>query len=108
LPADCGIELGPSTDRDGLRNAVLSWEDVERGILDADRFDPDENEQHGVGDCWLIGVLNGLMETSEGDQLLRDNVRWDEANGCYWVRLYDSDGRGEWIEVDQVINGGAT
>ncbi len=82
---------------------------VDTTILDTDRMDPAVNAQNNVGDCWLIATLNALMESPSGDQLLRDNVRWDPVAQGYWVTLYKPvNGLPEEFLVTEVIDGGAT
>ncbi len=61
---------------------------VNPGILNTDPMDPALNQQRQVGDCWLVATLNAVMETAEGDQFIRDHVRWDPKAQGYWVTLY--------------------
>lgn len=81
---------------------------VRPDILTTDPFDPSLNRQRGIGDCWLVSTINALMETEEGRQLLRDNVRWDPSAGGYQVTVYDDSGDPVTVLVTQIIDQGAT
>lgn len=70
-------------------------------------FDPEDVKQGGVGNCYLIASLMALMQTDAGDQILRDNLRWDPDRDGYWVTLYD-DGRPVTYFVDRALARGAT
>lgn len=75
-------------------------------ILDTATFDPLTVNQGQIGDCYLLASLMALMQTDEGDQLLRDNITWDPALNGYWVTLYD-DGDPVRYFVDRAQAGGA-
>lgn len=76
-------------------------------ILEDATFDPLDVRQGGIGDCYMLASLMALMQTDEGDQLLRDNITWDPALQGYWVTLYD-DGTPVRYFVDRAQAGGAT
>ena len=67
-------------------------------------WDPDAN-QRGIGDCYLLATLQGYSRTEEGQQKLRDQVRWDDGKGCFVVTLYDN-GRPVDVDVDDYYSGG--
>jgi len=75
-------------------------------ILDDASFDPLDVQQGGIGDCYMIASLMALMQSDEGDQLLRDNITWDPTLQGYWVTLYD-DGDPVRYFVDRAQAGGA-
>lgn len=76
------------------------------GVLDADNFDESDLNQGQIGDCFLLVGIQGLLRTSEGDQFLRDHVRWDPATQAYIVTIYD-DGTPVDVSVTQIFGGGA-
>ena len=67
-------------------------------------WDPDAN-QTLIGDCYLLATLQGYSRTEEGQQKLRDQVRWDDGKGCFVVTLYDN-GRPVDVDVDDYYSGG--
>lgn len=75
---------------------------VSEGLLEYASFDPDAVAQRGIGDCYLLSSLMGFMATDAGDAMIRQNIRWDEARGGYWVTLYD-DGEPQEYFVDHVF-----
>ena len=67
-------------------------------------WDPDAN-QRGIGDCYLLATLQGYSRTEEGQQKLRDQVRWDDGKGCFVVTLYDN-GKPVYVDVDDYYSDG--
>ncbi|MBE6476374.1 MAG: cysteine protease [Actinomyces succiniciruminis] len=59
--------------------------------------DWDDVDQEFLGDCYLMATLQAYSWTDEGKQVLRENVRWDEARQAFIVTLYDD---GEKVEVE--------
>ncbi len=104
-----------STDLPGLKWPPTGWPDpaslptvpLPGGGLGDPPFDPNDVRQGGIGDCYLLASIMALMQTDEGDQLLRDNVRWDADRGGYWVTLY-VDGKEVVYFVDRAHQGGAS
>ena len=94
---------------DLLKTRKLSEKDKERLREQADGkgdWDPDANQ--GIfGDCYLLAALQGYSRTEEGQQKLRDQVRWDEGKGCFVVTLYDN-GKPVDVEVDDHYPEGTT
>lgn len=86
-----------------------SWADtpLPSTILDGATFDPEDVQQGGIGDCYVISAVMALMQTTEGDTLLRDNIRWDDARQGYWVTLYP-DGVPTPFFIDHGLYEGAT
>ena len=85
----------------------LSEDDKRRLRAQADGnadWDVDAN-QTIIGDCYLLATLQGYSQTEEGQQLLRDHVRWDEKKNCFVVTLYDN-GRPIDVEVDDYYSDG--
>lgn len=76
-------------------------------ILANATFDPEDVSQGGVGNCYLLASLMALMQSDAGDQILRDNLRWDPDRDGYWVTLYD-DGEPVTYFVDRSLARGAT
>ncbi len=70
-------------------------------------FDPLVVSQGNIGDCYLIATLMALMQDDDGDQLLRDGLRWDPDRDGWWVTLYE-DGRPIQYFVDRGHTYGAT
>lgn len=67
-------------------------------------WDPDANQ--GIfGDCYLLATLQGYSRTEEGQQFLRDQVRWDDAKNAFVVTLY-KDGKPIYITVDDYYSEG--
>ena len=67
-------------------------------------WDPDAN-QRGIGDCYLLATLQGYSRTEDGQQFLRDQVRWDEKKNCFVVTLYDN-GKPVYVDVDDYYSDG--
>ena len=85
----------------------LSEEDKKRLRAQADGgadWDVDAN-QGGIGDCYLLATLQSYSQTEEGQQLLRNHVRWDEKKNCFVVTLYDN-GKPVDVEVDDYYSDG--
>lgn len=87
--------------------ASLPTVPIPGGLDENSPFDPLDVSQGGIGDCYLLASLMALMQTDEGDQLLRDNLRWDPERGGYWVTLH-VDGKEVVYFVDRAQQGGAT
>lgn len=85
----------------------LQTVELDEDILENASFDQENVSQGGIGDCYAIASIMALMQTNEGDQQLRDNLRWDAARSGYWVTLYD-DGEPVRYFVDKGQLGGAT
>ena len=67
-------------------------------------WDPDAN-QTLIGDCYLLATLQGYSRTEDGQQFLRDQVRWDEKKNCFVVTLYDN-GKPVYVDVDDYYSDG--
>lgn len=76
------------------------------GLDGTSPFDPLDVSQGSIGDCYLLASLMALMQTDAGDQLLRDNLRWDPDRGGYWVTLH-VDGKEVVYFVDRAQQNGA-
>lgn len=85
----------------------LQTVDLPASILDTATFDPADVAQGQIGDCYLIASLMSLMQTGEGDRLLRDNLEWDPDLNGYWVTLYDHGDPVRYF-VDHAQAGGAS
>lgn len=81
-------------------------ERVSDNILDDDAFDPDDVSQGGIGDCFMLSAVVALLNTDEGDQFIRDNIRWDADKNGYWVTLYRN-GEPYEVLVEYVFDNGA-
>ncbi|TFH50767.1 cysteine protease [Actinomyces viscosus] len=91
-----------------LETRPFSDEDIRRLREQADGnadWDKDAN-QGGIGDCYLLASLQGYSQTEEGQQLLRDHVRWDKAKNCFVVTLYDN-GKPVYVEVNDYYSDGS-
>ena len=83
-----------------------SMEDVNQEATDNDAFDPNNSSQYGFGDCATVSSINALIESDAGDEIIRNNIRWDDHEGGYWVTLY-IDGVAKEVFVDEVyVDGG--
>lgn len=80
--------------------------DVSEDIMDDDAFDPDDIAQGQIGDCFMLSSIVSLLNTDGGDEFIRENVRWDEEAGGFWVTLYPN-GEPEEVFVDKVFGEGA-
>jgi uncharacterized protein YukE len=100
-----GAEAAPSP-QEAFENQITRT-NVQPGIESNDPFDPIQQRQGFIGDCWLISTLNALMSSPEGDAILRQNVRWDANDQCYYVTLYEGSRKIE-VPVRQTIDRGAT
>jgi len=81
-------------------------EPVAESILDDGSFDSDSLEQGSFGDCFMLSSIGSLISSDDGDDFLRDNVRWDSDKEGFWVTLY-SDGKPKEVFVDHVFENGA-
>ncbi|TFH50816.1 cysteine protease [Actinomyces viscosus] len=85
----------------------LSREDKRRLREQADGngdWDPDAH-QTVIGDCYLLATLQGYSQTEDGQQFLRDQVRWDKGKNCFVVTLYDN-GKPVYVDVDDYYSEG--
>ena len=85
-----------------------SWADdpLPPTIVDDATFDPEDVSQGSIGDCYVLATVMALMQTPEGDALLRENIRWDPVREGYWVTLY-IDGRPTPVFVERALHHGA-
>ncbi|MEV8339297.1 C2 family cysteine protease [Leucobacter sp. NPDC077196] len=81
-------------------------ERVSDNILDDDAFDPDDVAQGSIGDCFMLSSIVSLLNSDQGDEFIRENVRWDPEREGYWVTLY-SNGEPEEVFVEYVFDNGA-
>lgn len=87
--------------------STLETLDLTKGILEHSAFDPADVSQGLIGDCYLLASVMALMQTDKGDQILRDNMRWDDERQGYWVTLY-AEGEPVTYFVDNGQASGAT
>ncbi len=78
---------------------------VNKDTLDDTNWDPAFVQQGGIGDCYALSTIMGYMRTKGGQDLLKQNIRWDAAAGGYWVTLYDHGNPKEYF-VDKVYQQG--
>lgn len=90
-----------------LPTTPLDANDIARIRKEADghRAWSPQARQGQIGDCYLLAALQAYSQTPEGQQHLRDHVRWDEDKQAFVVTLYDH-GRPVDVEVrDTYTNG---
>ena len=90
-----------------LPTTPLDANDIARIRKEADghRAWSPQASQGQIGDCYLLAALQAYSQTPEGQQHLRDHVRWDEDKQAFVVTLYDH-GRPVEVEVrDTYTNG---
>lgn len=80
-------------------------ERVTESIMDDDAFDPDDVSQGSIGNCFMLSSIVSLLNTDEGDDFIRDNVRWDANAEGYWVTLYKN-GQPHDVFVEYVFDNG--
>ncbi|WP_179561708.1 C2 family cysteine protease [Cellulomonas soli] len=80
---------------------------VDGSILNDGSWDPGSVHQGKLGDCYLMASIMGLLNSDDGDQWVKDNIRWDAAREGYWVTLYPFEKPVEYF-VDRVYDQGAT
>jgi len=80
---------------------------LDPSIAADDPLSPGENSQGGYNDCWLVSIINAMMETLDGQQQLRDGVRWDPSIPGYLVRVFDK-GKEIWVPVSGTLSDGST
>ncbi|MDR1387668.1 MAG: WXG100 family type VII secretion target [Propionibacteriaceae bacterium] len=64
-----------------------------------------DDQQHGIGDCYLIATIASFQETEEGAQWLRDHMYWDPGRDGYVVTLYRNGRPVEILVTDVYANG---
>ncbi|MFG6401178.1 C2 family cysteine protease [Microbacterium sp. P04] len=79
---------------------------VTESILDDDAFDADDVSQGSIGDCFMLSTIVSLLGTDEGDEFLRDHVKWDAERNGYVVTIYVN-GEAKDVFVDNVYGQGA-
>lgn len=47
-------------------------------------------DQQAIGDCLLLATLQAYSQSEDGRQLLRDNIRLNDARDGFIVTLYDN------------------
>lgn len=69
----------------------LTTEDVNR-IKEQDEGGVDWRtvDQQAIGDCFLLATLQAYSQSEDGQQLLRDNIRLNDARDGFIVTLYDN------------------
>jgi hypothetical protein len=85
---------------------TVPTERVSDNIMDDDAFDPEDVDQGSIGDCFMLSTVVSLLGTDEGDDFLRENIRWDDDKEGYWVTLYQG-GEPTEVFVDHVFDDGA-
>jgi len=93
-----------TTDPFGVPN-VEPWTDLDERVAADDPLTPGENRQGTLGDCWLIAMINAMMETPQGRQKLRDGVTWDPGAKGYQVVIY-RDGQPVTVLVKNPVENG--
>jgi len=102
------LSVGTSTiDPSTGRPADGSGSTLGADVAADDPLTPGENSQHILDDCWLISTINAMMETTDGQQQLRDGIQWIDHPAGYRVRIYDN-GKEIWVTVTETLPGGAT
>ena len=90
-----------------LPTTPLDANDIARIRKEADghRAWSPQASQGQIGDCYLLAALQAYSQTPEGQQYLRDHVKWDGKKRAFVVTLYDH-GRPVEVEVrDTYTNG---
>ncbi|WP_103062507.1 hypothetical protein [Actinomyces qiguomingii] len=68
--------------------------------------DWDPVHQASIGDCYFLATLDAYSLSEDGEQFLRDHVRWSEKDQAFIVTLYNFFGFPEEIKVtDYYTNG---
>ncbi|WP_281241799.1 C2 family cysteine protease [Actinomyces ruminicola] len=97
---------GKVDDHTGAKTA-FSAEDIRRLRQQADgRADWDSAHQGDIGDCYLLATLDAYSRTEDGEQFLRDHVRWSEKDQAFIVTLYDDDGKPVYVKVTDYYTDG--
>lgn len=81
-------------------------ERVTEDIMDDDAFDPDDVAQGSIGDCFMLSSVVSLLNTDEGDEFIRENIRWDSDKEGFWVTIYPN-GEPKEVFVEHVFDNGA-
>lgn len=80
-------------------------ESVNEHTLDDTNWDPAYVSQGSIGDCYAVSTIMGYMSTEEGQELLKQNIRWDDDKNGYLVTLYENGKPKEYL-VDKVYEQG--
>ncbi|MBE6482714.1 MAG: cysteine protease [Actinomyces ruminicola] len=98
---------GDSNDDGTGDKTAFSDEDIRRLRRQADgSADWDPVVQAGIGDCYFLATLDAYSQSEDGEQFLRDHVRWSEKDQAFIVTLYDSFGLPVYVKVtDYYTNG---
>ncbi|WP_103062410.1 C2 family cysteine protease [Actinomyces qiguomingii] len=103
-----GVAGAGKGEDDGTREkTAFSDEDIRRLRRQADgSADWDPVDQESIGDCYFLATLDAYSLSEEGEQFLRDHVRWSEEDQAFIVTLYNFFGFPEEIKVtDYYTNG---
>ncbi|PHP52903.1 hypothetical protein [Actinomyces ruminis] len=69
---------------------AFSDEDIRRLRQQADgSADWDPVDQADIGDCYFLATLDAYSLSEDGEQFLRDHVRWSEEDQAFIVTLYN-------------------
>ncbi|RAX20182.1 cysteine protease [Actinomyces sp. Z5] len=103
-----GVGAGKGKDDDGTGSKTkFSDEDIRRLRQQADgSSDWDPVDQYKIGDCYFLATLDAYSQSEEGEQFLRDHVRWSEEDQAFIVTLYNFFGFPEEIKVTDYYTDG--
>ncbi|WP_158247617.1 cysteine protease [Actinomyces qiguomingii] len=103
-----GVGAGKGKDDDGTGSkTAFSDEDIRRLRQQADGsagWDP--VHQASIADCYFLATLDAYSLSEDGEQFLRDHVRWSEEDQAFIVTLYDGDGKPVYEKVTDYYTDG--
>ncbi|SDN32659.1 C2 family cysteine protease [Actinomyces ruminicola] len=85
-----GVGAGKGKDDGTGDKTAFSDEDIRRLRRQADgSADWDPVDQADIGDCYFLATLDAYSLSEDGEQFLRDHVRWSEEDQAFIVTLYN-------------------
>ncbi|MBM6979266.1 MAG: hypothetical protein I3J03_06090, partial [Actinomyces succiniciruminis] len=104
---DSAAGAGKSEDDGTGEKTAFGDEDIRRLRRQADgSADWDPVVQAGIGDCYFLATLDAYSQSEDGEQFLRDHVRWSDKDQAFIVTLYDRDGKPVYEKVTDYYSKG--
>lgn len=97
--------VGDKPDNPDVPDDMGEYEDLDDPIpLDDDALDPTNMSQGQLGDCWFLAAAGAVAAADP--EWIRDHM-WENPDGTWTVKMYDSDGNPEYIQVEPTVPSGS-